>query len=105
VSAHRDHRPRADVLRQAAAAAGCSGPALDDTSRTLIAHTLRTTSAEPGEMTDAEWERAERIAAQAAAALAYDTARREVARASGWTHWPARAPSAPQWPGRDFLAS
>lgn len=97
MSAHRDHRPRADVLRQAASAMGCSGQ-MDADARTLIAHRLRTESAEPGEMTEAEWETAEHIATQAAAALAYDTTRREVARASGWAHWPPRAPGAPQWP-------
>lgn len=97
MSAHGDHRPRADVLRQAASAMGCSGP-LGADARAIIAHTLRTASAEPCEMTTAEWERAERIPAQAASALAYDRDRREVAGSSGWTRWPARTPDAPGWP-------
>ena len=76
---------------------GCSG-LLDADARALIAHRLRTESAEPREMTAAEWARAERIAAQTAAALACDRDRREAAMASGWTHWPARDPAAPRWP-------
>ena len=79
---------------------GCSGP-LDADARALIAHRLRTESAEPREMTPSEWERAERIAAQAASALACDRDRREVARASGWKMWPSRAPDAPRWPSTD----
>lgn len=54
MSTNRDQRPRADVLRQAASSMGCSGP-LDADTRALIAYRLRTESAEPGEMTDAEW--------------------------------------------------
>ena len=100
MSAHRDKRPRADVLRQAASSMGCSGP-LDADARALIAHRLRTESAEPREMTAAEWERAESIAAQTAAALDYDTTRREAAKAAGWAHWPPRAPGAPQWPTKE----
>lgn len=93
-----DTRPRAEVLRQTAASMGCSGPVLDDVARAIIASTLRDGSAEPGEMTAAEWAQAERIAAQADAAMTEDRRRGAIARASGWKYWPEREPDAPRWP-------
>lgn len=96
-----DARPRAEVLRQTAASMGCSGPVLDDAARAIIASTLRHGSAEPGEMTAAEWAQAERIAAQADAAMVEHRRCGAIARASGWKHWPERAPDAPRWPMKD----